>query len=304
MSSHKTDLINIIGMAPLHYFVYYFQKMSLKKEPVVYLTSWPYWNFEKRYGCWVHEYPLDLRKSWMNFLKNVDATVCVTKASYRALKKYSKNCFWIPHSVDTRLFKPGENKRRDPVIVLFVGRLREEKGILELIEAAKKIKRHRKDIEFWFVGQGPLKRYLNKLKKQLPIRYFDYIENMILPKVYQEADMLVLPSKRKRGWEELFGIVLIEALSCGLPVIASNHVGPREIITHGCDGFLIQSDPNLDRTKFIEEIAKYICLLAENMDLRREMGLRGRRKVEQLYDVKAVAEKWREVLERVITKNK
>jgi len=43
-------------------------------------------------------------------------------------------------------------------------------------------------------------------------------------------------------------------------------------------------------------------LLAENMDLRREMGLRGRQKAEQLYDVKVVAEKWREVLERVMTK--
>jgi len=187
---------------------------------------------------------------------------------------------------------------------LFVGRLVEEKGVLELIDVTKKIKACQKNVEFWFVGQGPLRSYLDKLKRQLPIRYLGHIDNTLLPKVYQEADILVLPSKRKRRWEELFGIVLIEAMSCGLPIIASNHVGPREIITHGYDGFLIRNDPNLDRTKFIEEIAKYICLLAENMDLRREMGLRGRQKAEQLYDVKVVAEKWREVLERVMTKNK
>jgi glycosyltransferase involved in cell wall biosynthesis len=305
MLSYEIDTVNIVGMAPLHYFVHYFQKLGLKKEPVVYFTSWPYWNFEKRYGCWVHEYPLDLRKSWMDFLRKVNAIVCVTNASYKALKRYSRECFWIPHSVDTTLFKPRERpKEYDPVVVLFIGRLNEEKGVLELVNVAKKIKSYSKNIEFWFVGQGPARCYLNKLKEQLPIRYLGYINNAILPKVYQEADILVLPSKKRRKWEELFGIVLIEAMSCGLPVIASNHVGPREIITHGYDGFLIQSDPNLDRTKFIKEIIEYIYLLAENVDLRQEMGQRGRRKVEQLYDVKVVAERWRGVLERVMSQKR
>jgi glycosyltransferase involved in cell wall biosynthesis len=302
MLSHEMNVVNIVGMAPLHYFVHYFQRLSLKKEPVVYFTSWPYWNFEKRYGYWAHEYLLDLRKSWMDFLKKVNATVCVTKASYKALKRYSRDCFWIPHSVDTTLFKPREKlKEHDPIVVLFVGRLSEEKGVLELIDVAKKIKSCRKNIEFWFVGQGPLRNYLNKLKDQLPIRCLGYIDNTILPKVYQEADILILPSKRKRKWEELFGIVLIEAMSCGLPVIASNNVGPREIIMHGYDGFLIQSNPNLDRIEFIKEIVEYICLLAENIDLRQEMGQRGRQKVKQLYDVRVIAEKWQDVLERVVT---
>ena len=302
ISSYEMDAVNIVGMAPLHYFVHYFQRLNLKKKPIIYFTSWPYWNFEKRYGYWVHEYPLDLRKPWISFLKKVDATVCVTKASYKALKRYSRNCFWIPHSVDTTLFKSREkSKEHDLIVVLFVGRLSEEKGVLELIDVAKKIKSYRKNIEFWFVGQGPLGNYLGKLKDQLPIRCLGHIDNTILPKVYQEADILILPSKRKRKWEELFGIVLIEAMSCSLPVIASNHVGPREIITHGYDGFLIQSDPNLDRIGFVKEIIDYICLLTENIDLRREIGRRGRRKVEQLYDIRVVAEKWWKVLERVVT---
>ena len=301
MLFYDIDAINIVGMAPLHYFVHYFQKLSLKKELVVYFTSWPYWDFEKRYGCWVHEYPLDLRKSWMDFLKKVNAIVCVTKSSYKALKRYSKKCFWIPHSVDTTLFKPREkSKEHDSIIVLFVGSLVKEKGVLELIDVAKKIKACQKNMEFWFVGQGPLRSYLDKLKEQIPIRYLGYINNTLLPKVYQKADILVLPSKS----EELFGIVLIEAMSCGLPVIASNHVGPREIITHGYDGFLIQSNPNLDRKEFIREIIEYIRLLAENGDLRQEIGRRGRQKVEQSYDIRVVAEKWREVLERVATSRK
>jgi len=302
MSSRETDTINIVGMAPLHYFVNYFQRLNLKREPIIYFTSWPYWNFEKRHGYWVHEYPLDLRKPWIDFLRKVNAIVCVTRSSYKALRNYSKKCFWIPHSVDTLLFKPGERqKEHDLIVVLFVGRLIKEKGILELIDVVRKIKTCQK-IEFWFAGQGPLRSYLNKLEGRLPIKCLGYInDDALLSKVYQEADILVLPSKRRRKWEELFGIVLIEAMSCGLPVIASNHVGPREIITHGYDGFLIQSDPDLDRTRFIKDMIEYICLLAENMDLRLEMGRRGRRKVKQLYDVKVVAEKWQEVLERVMT---
>lgn len=298
--SQETDHINIVGMAPLHYFVHYFRKLKLGKKPVIYYTSWPYWNFEKHYGRWVHVYPFDLRKTWMNFLEEVDAVVCVTKSSCKALKRYSENVFWIPHTVNTTLFKPKEKlKERDPVVILFVGRLVEEKGVLELIEVAKRIKNLRKNIEFWFVGHGPLAYYLSRLEGQLPIKYLGYISNTLLPKVYQKVDVVVLPSKRKRNWEELFGIVLIEAMSCSLPVIASNHVGPREIITHGYDGFLVQSNPNLNKEAFVKELTDYILLLAENKDLRLRMGQRGRRKAEQLYDVKVVAKKWREVLEKV-----
>ena len=205
--------------------------------------------------------------------------------------------FWIPHAVDTTLFKPElkeKSKDRNSIVVLFVGRLVEDKGVLELIEAAKNIKSHRRNIEFWFVGRGPLERYLRRLKGLLPIKYLGYIDNKFLPKIYQKADILVLPSKR-----ELFGIVLIEAMSCSLPAIASNLVGSREIITHGYDGFLIQSNPHLNKAAFIKELTEYILQLAENSDLRLKMGQRGRQKAEQLYDVKIVAKKWLEVLKKV-----
>ena len=294
--------INIVGIAPLHYFVYYFQQFIKSGKPIIYFTSWPYWNFNSPYSRWVHHYPIDLRERWKSFLENVDAIVCVTKASHNALQSFSKKVFWIPHSVDTKIFRPKrEGKNRNSIVVLFVGRLVESKGILELMDVAKKTKRiGLKNLQFWFVGRGPFKHILEKFEGVLPIRYLGYVDDpVVLAKIYREADILVLPSKRKRTWEELFGIVIIEGMSSGLPVIASNHIGPREVIEDQFDGFIIKTDPSLDRENFVNEILDRILLLANDENLRRKMGIRGRSKAKQWYDVRINSEKWKRVLEYI-----
>ncbi|PLM51431.1 hypothetical protein CWN34_29225, partial [Klebsiella pneumoniae] len=78
-----------------------------------------------------------------------------------------------------------------------------------------------------------------------------------LAAIFKEHDVLVLPSKKIDGWEELFGLVIIEAMACGLVVIASNHIGPRGIIDDGKNGFLI-SDGNLtsELVTKIEELSE------------------------------------------------
>jgi len=300
LSLVEENIVNIVGIAPLHYFIVYFNKLAKKGSKIVYFTSWPYWDFDDKYGRWVHRYPINFKEKWKEFLSNyADRIVCVNKYGYYSLQKYSSNVYWIPHSVDASIFKPATGRRiRDRVIVLFVGRLVRSKGIFELLEVAKKIKKSNlRNLEIWFVGNGIYKYLVKMYEHKLPVRYLGYIKNeKKLAKIYSCADILVLPSKYTRNWEELFGIVIIEAMSSGLPVIVSNHVGPREIINNNYDGFLIYADPSKNRKLFVDEIYKKIITLAEDEKLRNIMGRRGRQKVLKFYDVKINAKKWMEIL--------
>ena len=124
--------------------------------------------------------------------------------------------------VNQDLFKPQDKKdcRRkldleDKFTVIFVGRFREIKGILNLIEVARDLK----DINFVFVGEGPKEVELKEAASQFHnIIYAGKISNEELPKYYNAADVSIMPSLYK----EPFGRVVIESLSCSTPCICSN----------------------------------------------------------------------------------
>ncbi|MEM2297855.1 MAG: glycosyltransferase family 4 protein [Ignisphaera sp.] len=282
------NMINIVGMAPLHYFVYYFRKLRHKRKPMIYFTSWPYWDFGNEQNPWVHRLP-DLRREWLSFVQEVDAVVCVTNTACKALENFSSNVFHIPHSVDTEIFKPiKSSKDNEKIKILYVGRLTIEKGIKHLIEVI--IKGAWKNIEFWFVGSGKLSRLIKSLEQKYPVRYFGYVSDQkILAKIYQISDILVLPTIS----EELFGIVLIEAMACGLPTIATNTIGPMEIIKNGTTGIVI---PKGD----IKALKNAIEMLIQDETLRRKMGMNGREEAIKKYDVAVVSKQWMKVIEKVL----
>jgi len=103
------------------------------------------------------------------------------------------------------------------------------------------------------------------------VRWLEVLPQEELPLYYGAADVFVLPSRY-----ELFGIVMLEAMACGVPVVATRFGGPAEVITHGENGFLV--DPT-----DTEELARAIEVLVCDPELRREMGHRARRIVEERY---------------------
>jgi len=145
-----------------------------------------------------------------------------------------------------------------------------------------------KDVEFWFVGEGILKKQIEKMQGKYPVRYFGYIENQEkLAEVYRQADIFILPASAT--YEELFGIVLIEAMASGLPVIAANSLGPSEIVDHGVNGYLIPKGN-------VKALGKAIKHLLENPELRKRMGKEGRKKALEKYDEAIVAKQWQQVM--------
>jgi len=101
---------------------------------------------------------------------------------------------------------------------------------------------------------------------------------------YIESSILVLTSRC-----ETFGLVLPEAMSCGLPVVSFSGYGPSEIITDGKDGFLI---PNYDTDKFAEKLS----LLMDDEDLRSEMG-NAAIESSQKYDAEHIIPQWMKLFE-------
>ena len=105
---------------------------------------------------------------------------------------------------------------------------------------------------------------------------------------YLRSSMLLMTSRY-----EPFGLVLPEAMSCGLPVIAFDcPYGPAEIITDGVDGFLI-------RNRSIEDYVDKVCLLMEDEELRRKMGQEGVHSA-QRYNANQVMPQWKQLFEQII----
>lgn len=131
--------------------------------------------------------------------------------------------------VDQSIFKP-LNKQKSKIklgfdgktTILFVGRFVREKGLLVLLNAMKKIDRN---IRVVIAGDGPLKKDVMKAsKKYVNLRYVGRITQKKLPYYYSSADLVIVPSIHDEG----FGRIILESLSCGTPVVASNRGGIKE----------------------------------------------------------------------------
>lgn len=122
----------------------------------------------------------------------------------------------------------------DTHILLYVGRISKEKGVLELPSIYKNVKEVHKNTRIVIVGKGPA---LPQLQEEIPDGIFiDWVDQSKLPAIYSSADILLLPSKF-----DTFCNVVLEALSCGLPVIAYNKKGPKDIIRHNKCGYLVST---------------------------------------------------------------
>lgn len=146
----------------------------------------------------------------------------------------------------------------DSKVVLFVGRLAEKKGVTYLIDAMKDI-----DALLVIVGDGPLR---NKLEEQAvmikeKIKFLGAKTHEELKYIYASADVFVAPSvTAKDGDQEGFGLVILEAMASGLPVIASDSGGIPQIIKNEYNGLLVPE-------KDVTNLKKAICRLIQNTEL-------------------------------------
>ncbi len=105
---------------------------------------------------------------------------------------------------------------------------------MELPAIYRSVREKHPDVKLVIAGKGPKE---DELKKAVPDAVFlGWVDHKKLPAVYSAADMLLLPSKF-----DTFGCVVLEAMSCGLPVTAYNTKGPKDIIENGKNGYLAKT---------------------------------------------------------------
>jgi len=277
----------VLGAEPFDPRIHIFQRLATRHNVVLH-TSWPYWKDEfvpqpARFG-WQ-------RRRWLSFLNDVRAVGVTVAATESVCNAGASDGVHIPHSVDTSVYHPevGTRKRGEPV-VLFVGRLEPRKGVAELLDLIRDWDGH--DARFWFVGDGPLAEDVSTLAEaRESVEYFGYVaDDQELADIYASADVFTLPSYRVEGWEELFGIVVIEALACGLPVVATDCVGPAEIVDDDETGYIV---PQHD----IDTLGDRLDDLLASPEDRKRMSERAREVAEERYENDKVADQWRQMLQ-------
>jgi len=215
-----------------------------------------------------------LSRLYLNRLvSKLDGKIAVSKPAMEFVSKYFPgNYKIIPNGVDTAHFSPDVSPIDEfcdgKINILFVGRLEKRKGLDYLLKAYQRIKREIPNSRLIIVGPGS--RLRGKYEKEVKhsdledVVFIGHITYDELPRYYKTADVFCAPAT---GWES-FGIVLLEAMAVGKPVVASNIEGYASLVTDGVEGLLVP--PKGD-----ERLAQALISLMTDESLRQQMGARG-----------------------------
>jgi glycosyltransferase involved in cell wall biosynthesis len=256
----------------------------LKNHTIYYHNSWTVWDGShqpKSKGV-----TPTVMQRWKQFLEQ---DICHIFAVSGETKRQIMANYAVPdakisvvhHSFNCSVFNYA-NQPKTPQSFVYAGRLLPQKGLEELLQyfAATPGK------TFTVIGKGHMEGMVADYAHNYPnIYYTGYISNQEeLAAQYRKHEYVVLNSVKTDKWEEVFGMVLIEAMACGAVPIATNHTGPCDIIKNGANGFLVAEG---QMPAFITSmcVTTYKALQAEAL------------KTAQHYVVQSVAKKWEAILQ-------
>jgi len=256
------------------------------KKPLNKMLWLPYWLCEKTVGKYV--------------MKHTDRIIALTSDVKEQLvgnNVVESKVEVITTGVSTELYSPsadsilpqygitGEDK-----VVLFVGRLVENKGVSYLLKAFAKVKEVVAKAKLVLVGSGELENYCKNLATQLGVSgsvlFLGNFPQKIMPQLYSGAHVFVLPTIYK----EPFGIAAAEALASGVPVIASNLDGLKVIVEDSEVGYLVSPG-------HVNDLTTRMVRLLTNEKLRANMSQNARRRAIEKFSWTAKATKIAEIYE-------
>lgn len=235
---------------------------------------------------------LDLIKRWI-IRRSTQLTLVSHAMVDRALSLGAKpeKLHVISMGVDaTTLFTPGPATLRVNNEILFVGRLVEKKGVSYLLAAMPDILRRHPDIRLRIVGGGPEQGELQLLAERLgitdAITFHGTVQNDEIPDLYRRATVFVAPSiVTALGDQEGLGLVLVEALACECPVVATDLPALRDVVTDGVNGLICRQKDSAD-------LAAKLCYLLEHPEVRAAMGRSGRQYVQNRFDWVSISSRY------------
>ncbi len=286
IKKHKIDLIH----AHLAHYPGFSAVLAglLTKKPVIITTQ----GGDLLDYAETGQYASLLRPILIYTLSHANLVHAVSRYTMRMAKTLgAKKMILIPNGVDIEQFHPRASNLdlkkklgiKGEKIVLSVSRLTPKNGLSFLIRAAALINKKIPNVKFIIVGSGSEEKNLKKLTSQFKIDkniiFTGYVPHEQIPEFMSIADVFLRPSVA-----EGFGIVFIEAMAAGIPVIATRVGGIIDIIQAGENGVLVEP-------KNSSQIADAIVKLLKNASLASELSRVGRKYVEQTYSWNIIFDK-------------
>ncbi len=226
----------------------------------------PGYNFARPFGKL-------LLKRWF---RKLDGKIAVSKPAMDFAYEHFPGYYnIIPNGIDLDHFSsdvsPIDEFVDGKLNILFVGRMESRKGLNYLLQAYKQVKQEISNCRLIIVGPGT--RLRHKYEKQVArsglkdVVFVGYVDYDGLPRYYKTADIFCSPATGR----ESFGIVLLEAMAVGKPIVASNIEGYASVVTNGVEGLLV---PPRDG----KALAQALISLMTDESLRRQMGAKARAK--------------------------
>lgn len=209
-------------------------------------------------------------------LHNLHGRIAVSKPAQEYHSKYIPGSYEIiPNGIDLERFSdsvtPMERFQDGKLNILFVGRLEFRKGLNYLLNAFLRVKQEIPESRLIVVGPGTRlrKRYERWVSKTglKDVVFAGYVSNEDKARYYKTADIFCAPATSR----ESFGIVLLEAMAAGKPVVATNIPGYASVVSDGEDGLLVPPQN-------YQELARALLTLLNDEALRKQMGARGKAK--------------------------
>jgi glycosyltransferase involved in cell wall biosynthesis len=201
----------------------------------------------------------------------------------------------IYSGIDLSVFKPIPDleKKWD---LSFMGRLEAMKSVDLFPEMLSILKSEYPDLKMMMTGEGSLKEWLfNEFEEKNVSSMVDYrgvVETDDVPILINRSRVFLYPSRK-----EPFGLSIVEAMACGVPVITTDVFGPREIVTHNYDGITVPPDD-------VEALAGAVETLMKDSELRNRIGQNALKSVKERYDIKQHAKQLVAIYNEMIAREK
>ena len=235
--------------------------------------------------------PKSKRKWLMKSIERVayklaNAIITTSQANFEYVERNyhpHRSHLLLPNYVETDIFKPMDVAKRKGSIC-FVGRLTQQKNLFALLEALEGL-----PYTLSLIGSGEQGEQVKEFarEKQVKANFLGNVPNHELPEILNQHELFILPSL----WEGM-PKTLLEAMSCGLPAIGTKIDGIREVIKHGENGILCDTDSG--------SLRQAITSLMEKEELKVRLGESARRTIVDSYSLDSLVEKELKLLEALV----
>jgi phosphatidylinositol alpha-mannosyltransferase len=214
------------------------------------------------------------------FFDKLDVRITVSEAAREAVSRYFPGDYRIiPNGIDVARFAdpdliPLPECLDQAPTILFLGRLEARKGLMHLLHALRHVQEQIPQVRLIVAGAYekedtiPYRAYV-EAQRLKGVKFVGYVSEADKPRYYRSCDIYCAPST---GFES-FGIVLLESMAAGTPVVASDIVGYRSVLRHGREGLLVEPGKP-------QALAKALGYLLKRPKLCQQMGANGYRKAQ------------------------